>query len=475
MSGMKTDLYQLTMAQGYFLNGRHEQEANFNLFFRKCPFKGNYAIVAGLRRAIDYLQKFGFSKKDIDFLSNEKGQDGEPLFKQEFLKYLKKLKFTCDVDAVIEGTVVFPREPLIRIRGPIIQCQLVETALLQIVNFHTLIATKASRIVRAAKPNKVVEFGFRRAQNPLEATDAAYLGGCSGTSNTEAGLERGIPIKGTHAHSWIMSFPTELESFEAYAKAMPNNCIFLVDTYDTIQGVKNAITVGKSLRAKGYPFIGVRLDSGDLAELSKVAREMLDDAGFESTKIVASNDLDEYRIKELMEQGAKIDVYGIGTKLVTAYDQPALGGVYKLSAIKEDDKWEYKIKFSADKIKQTLPGILGLMRLTKEGKFFKDVIYDITNQNEEVVMLDGKLQAVHDSDNYTVSYLLQRIFDKGHLRYYSPSLKEIRARVFSQLDMMSEEIRNPFSEKEVDAVVLEHNYKNIFYNVRMKYQIGEEQ
>ena len=376
-----TDLYQLTMAYGYWRHGLHQRRAVFQLAFRKLPFAGGYAIAAGLGPALDYLERLRFSKDDLAYLGSLVGRDGARLFPAEFIDYLGGFRFTCDVDAISEGRAVFPQEPLVRVTGPLLEAQLVETALLNIVNFQTLIATKAARVCDAAKGDDVLEFGLRRAQGvdgALAASRAAYLGGCDATSNVLAGQRFGIPVRGTHAHSWVMTFASELESFLAYADAMPNNCVFLVDTYDTLEGVDHAITAGKRLRERGHDLVGIRLDSGDLAELSIAARQKLDAAGFPEAAIVASNDLDETLIESLKHQGAKIGVWGVGTKLVTAYDQPALGGVYKLAALMRDDgAWDYKIKLSAQPAKVSVPGILQVRRIrSPEGAPLGDVIYD---------------------------------------------------------------------------------------------------
>ncbi|RYF55329.1 MAG: nicotinate phosphoribosyltransferase, partial [Cytophagaceae bacterium] len=327
-----TDLYQVTMAYGYWKSGTAEKEAVFNLYFRKNPFGGGFTVACGLANAIGYVTHFGFTKKDLRYLRTLTGSDGEPLFETAFLDYLGALKLTVDIDAMPEGTVVFPNEPLVRVRGPILQCQLLETPLLNLINFETLIATKAARLRLVADTDTLLEFGLRRAQGVdggMTASRAAYIGGCDATSNVLAGKHYDIPVRGTHAHSWVMSFDSELEAFETYADVLPNNVTLLVDTYDTIQGVRNAIEAGQRLRERGYRLSGIRLDSGDLAYLSIEARKLLDAAGFTDTAIVASNDLDETIINSLKQQGAKITVWGVGTKLVTAYDQPALGGVYK--------------------------------------------------------------------------------------------------------------------------------------------------
>ena len=317
--------------------GRTATTPSFICFSARLLFDGGYAIAAGLRDAIRYLEELSFSRDDLDYLRSLTGNDGQRLLPDDFLDTLRDLRFTCDVDAIAEGTVVFAQEPLVRVRGPVAQAQLVESALLNIVNFQTLIATKSARIVYAAQGDQVFEFGLRRAQGndgAISATRAAYVGGIEATSNVLAGAIHSIPVKGTHAHSWVMSFDRESEAFETYAEVMPNNVLLLVDTYNTLQGVANAIEVARRLRAKGHEFIGIRLDSGDLAYLSIEARGMLDAAGFPNAIITATNDLDEYLISSLKEQKARIDLWGVGTRLVTAYDQPALGGVYKLGALK---------------------------------------------------------------------------------------------------------------------------------------------
>ena len=370
------------MAYGYWKLGRAEQEAVFHLFFRKPPFRGGYAIAAGLGPAIEFVAEFAFDASDIDYLASLTGNDGQPLFEADFLQYLAKLRLQCDIDAMPEGTVAFGQEPLLRVRGPMLQCQILETALLNIVNFQTLIATKAARICSAAAGDPVVEFGLRRAQGTngaLAASRAAYIGGCSATSNVLAGKLFGIPVRGTHAHSWVMSFDTEADAFEGYARVMPNNAVFLVDTYDTLEGVRRAVEAGKQLRERGHEMAGIRLDSGDLAFLSIEARKMLDDAGFPNAQILATNDLDETIIENLKAQGAKISVWGVGTKLVTAYDEPALGGVYKLGAVRDEGGvWHPKVKLSEQAAKTSIPGILQVRRYETEAGFVGDMIYDVT-------------------------------------------------------------------------------------------------
>lgn len=374
-----TDLYQLTMGYGYWRHKMHDRRAVFHLFFRQCPFDGQYAIAAGLAPAVEWLRTFQVSQGDVEYLATLCGNDDKPLFDQPFLDAINGMSLDVDLDGIPEGTVVYAHEPLVRVTGPLWQCQWIETALLNMINFQTLIATKSSRVCDAAGGDSVLEFGLRRAQGidgALSATRAAYIGGCHATSNVLAGRLLGIPVKGTHAHSWVMSFDDEAESFEAYAEAMPNNCVFLVDTYDTIEGVAKAIEVGKSLRDRGHRMVGVRLDSGDLSDLSIRSRQLLDEAGFQDAVIVASNDLDEHLIAELKREGATIAVWGVGTNLVTARDQPALGGVYKLAAI-EDDKgqWQPRIKLSELPIKTSTPGIQQVRRYRNDKEMVGDLIF----------------------------------------------------------------------------------------------------
>ena len=440
-----TDFYQLTMAYAYWKSGKGEQEAVFNLFFRKHPFEGGFTLAAGLDYVIDFCSNFKFEKADLEYLEVMKNKDGSPVFEAAFLDYLQNLKFTCDIDAVEEGTVVFPNAPLVRVRGTLIQCQLLETPLLNIINFQTLIATKAARINIAAQGEPVLEFGLRRAQGidgALAASRAAHIGGCASTSNVMAGKLFGIPVAGTHAHSWIMSFETELEAFQAYADAFPDQCVFLVDTYDTLNGVKNAIKVGEILRSKGKEMIGIRIDSGDLAYFSTKARQLLDEAGFPDAKIVASNDLDEHIITSLKTQEADINVWGVGTKLVTAYDQPALGAVYKLSAVKLDNgTWEPKVKVSQQSLKINIPGFHNVKRYFSRGKAVADMIFleDHEIDSKGVVIIDP-VDATRRKRLMPAFYqeeiLLKPIFKNGELVYTIPDLNEIRDRAANQLESL---------------------------------------
>ena len=358
-----------------------DHEAVFHVTFRENPFAGQFTVACGLATAVDFLRAFHFTDAEVDYLGSQHGNDGEPLFDSRFLDYLRRLQLTCDVDAIPEGTLVFPNEPLIRIIGPIIECQLLETALLNILNFQSLVATKATRVCMAAEHDPVVEFGLRRSQGVdggLTAARAAYIGGCAGTSNLQAGQQFGIPVSGTQAHSWIMFFENELEAFQSYARAMPNNCIFLVDTYNSIDGIRHAIEVAGELRRQGHEMIGVRLDSGDRVALSTKGRQLLDKAGFANAKIVCSGDLDEYMITDLKQRGAKIDVWGVGTKLATGQPDAALGGIYKLGAIRRPGgEWQYRIKRSEESAKASVPGTLQVRRFYQpDGSFMADAIYE---------------------------------------------------------------------------------------------------
>lgn len=444
-----TDLYQLTMAYGYWKLGRRDQEAVFHLYFRKNPFQGGFSLACGLAAIVDYVRNFHFDESDLQYLAGLKGYDDRPLFDAGFLDELRQLRLSCEIDAVPEGTVVFPNEPLIRVRGPIFQCQLLETPLLNLTNFPTLIATKAARVCQAARGEPVLEFGLRRAQGidgSLSASRAAYIGGCAATSNVLAGKLFGIPAKGTHAHSWVMSFDDELESFEAYARAMPNNCVFLVDTYNTLEGVRRAAEAGKKLKANGHKMLGIRLDSGDLAYLSVEARKILDEAGLKDAAILASNDLDEHLIESLKQQGATINVWGVGTRLVTAYDQPALGGVYKLSAVRNapDRPWRYTMKISDQLAKVSFPGILQVRRFRRDGQFVADMIYS----EPEGIAAPPTIVDPQDVTRRTAidpksnqEDLLVPVLRGGRCVYDVPALPATRQRAAQQLSALHPTIR----------------------------------
>lgn len=449
-----TDLYQLTMGYSYWKSGTADKESVFHLFFRKAPFGNAFTVACGLRYTIDFLQNFRITESDTEYLSTLRGADQKPLFSDEFLQHLRELRFQCDVDAVPEGTIVFPQEPMLRISGSLLECQLLETALLNLWNFQTLIATKSIRIREAAGSAKVVEFGARRAQGPdgaLTAAYAAYIGGCDSTSNVLAGKIFGIPVTGTHAHSWVMSFEDERTAYDTYAKCMPNNCIFLVDTYDTLEGVRHAIETGRRLRSEGHEMQGIRLDSGDLAYLSIEARKLLDEGGFPDAVIVATNDLDESIISSLKLQGARIDVWGVGTKLITGYDQPALGGVYKLAAIRNPgERWTYKIKLSEQSIKVSTPGLQQIRRFMADGLYIGDAIYDLENApGDTCTIVDPfdmtrRKKMVADSS----TDLLVPIFRRGKLVYTIPDNETIKTSVYDQLTKFHPSIRRLLNPHE---------------------------
>ena len=443
-----TDLYQVTMAYGYWTSGLWERPAVFHLGFRRHPFGGRYAVACGLSQVVHYLRALRFSDSDLRYLESLRGADERRLFEPAFLEYLGDLRFGCDVDAMPEGTIAFAHQPLLRIRGPLLQAQLVETALLTLINFPTLVATKAARITGAAQGRPVLEFGLRRAQGAdggVTASRAAYIGGCAATSNVLAGKLFDIPIKGTHGHSWVMAFDSELQAFQRYAEALPANCILLVDTYDTLAGVRNAVQVGLQLRQRGHRLLGIRLDSGDLAELSKQARQMLDEAGLTDALIVASSDLDEYELERLLSQDARIDVWGIGTRLATAYDEPALTGVYKLSALQDDSgQWTYRLKLSEQPDKVSDPGILQVRRFYRaDGQLAADVIYDEATGIEAAPTLvpldDSPPQRLEHLPHW--EDLLVPVFRAGQSVYEPPDATTAREKARSQWSALPEPVR----------------------------------
>jgi len=443
-----TDLYQLTMAYGYWKCGMADHEAVFSMSFRQNPFDGGFGISCGLGYLTGYLNEFHFDEEDLSYLASLRGNDDGPLFDDGFLQYLRELRLTCHVDAIPEGTVVFPHEPLVQVTGPIIQAQILETPILNIINYQTLVATKAARVCGAARGEPVMEFGLRRAQGidgALAASRAAYIGGCAGTSNVLAGRLFGIPVKGTHAHSWVMSFTEELEAFEAYAKAMPNNCVLLVDTYDSLEGVRKAVKVGKHLRERGHQMAGVRLDSGDLAYLSIEARRILDEGGLPDAVIVASNDLDEHIIDSLKQQDAKIGVWGVGTKLITGYDQPALGGVYKMTAVRAPgEDWRYTLKLSEQSIKISNPGILQVRRYHRDGLFLADAIYDAATSIDDGCTIIDPLDMTrrkHMSGDVAHTDLLVPVFREGKQVFEVHALENSRGWVHKQLDALHPTIK----------------------------------
>jgi nicotinate phosphoribosyltransferase len=435
------------MACGYFKAGVTDHQAVFHVTFRENPFGGQFTVACGSATAIDFLRTFHFTDTEVDYLGSQRGNDGKPLFDSRFLDYLRGLQLTCDVDALPEGTLVFPNEPLIRIIGPIIECQLLETALLNILNFQSLIATKATRVCRAAGHDPVIEFGLRRSQGVdggLTAARAGYVGGCAGTSNLQAAQQFGIPVSGTQAHSWVMFFENEREAFQSYARAMPNNCIFLVDTYDSIDGIRHAIEVAGELRRQGHEMIGVRLDSGDGVALSIKARQMLDKAGFPNAKVVGSGDLDEYTIADLKRRGAKIDVWGVGTKLSTGQPDAALGGIYKLGAIRRPGgEWQYRIKLSEETAKTSIPGSLQVRRFHQpDGRFIADALYETDHGvSEPCGIVDIETDAKTKIPRKTpYSDLLVPIFRGGQVVYETPSIEASRDHLRKQLSCAPPEI-----------------------------------
>ncbi len=436
-----TDFYELTMAFAAWKSGADRREASFTLSFRNAPFHGGFTVAAGLEAAVDLVAHLRFDDEDLAFLAAQRGADGAPLFEPAFLEALRRLEVDVDVDAVPEGTVVFPQEPLLRVTGPVIPCMLLETPLLAVINFQTLIATKAARVCHAARGEPVIEFGLRRAQGidgGLSASRAAYLGGCAATSNTLAGRLYGIPVKGTHAHSWVMIYGDERQAFQEYARALPANCVFLVDTYGSLAGVQHAVEVGRWLRAQGHELVGIRLDSGDLAWLSIEARRLLDQAGFPKAAILASNELDEHIIQSLKDQGARIAVWGVGTRLVTGADDGALGGVYKLGAVRagRDAPWEPRLKVSEQAAKTTIPGLLQVRRYSGPAGFLADVIWDeLEGLRPPVVMVDplDPTRRRELPPDLPFEDLLVPVFRRGRQVWTPPALPELRARAQAQL------------------------------------------
>ncbi len=439
-----TDLYQLTMMYGYYKKGMHSKEVCFDVFFRQNDII-TYSIAAGLEQAVDYIMNLNFSKEDIEYLR------GLNLFDEDFLKILKNFKFTGDMYSVKEGTLVFPGEPIVTIKAPLYEAQLVETALLNIINHQTLIATKASKICSAAGKGAVMEFGLRRAQGPdagINGARAAVIGGCTSTSNVIAGKMFDIPVAGTMAHSWVMNFETEFDAFMAYADIYPDNCLVLVDTYDTLKsGVPSAIRCFDELVKRGHKPKGIRLDSGDLAYLSKKAREMLDNAGYKDAIICASGDLDENSINALMQQGAKIDLWGVGTKLITSEDMPALGGVYKLSAVWENGVEIPKIKLSDNSVKITNPSFKDVYRIYD--KETNKAQADLIVRRGETFDENEPLTIFHPVDtwkkrtltNYTMKSIIVKVIEKGKLIYTLPTLKQIKEHVREEMSTFWDEYK----------------------------------
>jgi len=443
-----TDLYELTMMQGYHKSPQEGKTVVFDLFYRTNPSDGGFALTCGLAQAIEYIENLHFSDSDLSYLK------GLGIFTDDFIDYLRNFKFTGDIYAIAEGTVVFPMEPLLQVRAPIMEAQLVETALLNIINHQSLIATKAARVVWAAEGDPILEFGLRRAQGPDAGTygaRAAVIGGCVGTSNVLTGKLFDVPVKGTHAHSWVMSFSSELDAFRSYSKQFPDACILLVDTYNTLeQGVPNAIQCFKEMKEAGYelPGYGIRLDSGDLAYISKRARIMLDAAGFADAVISASSDLDENLIASLKVQGAKITLWGVGTKLITSDDCPAFGGVYKLAAESDGSgRFVPKIKLSNNPQKVTLPGIKKVIRIYDKAtnKIKADLIalnYEHYDENKTITLFDHTATWKHmelEPGTYYLRELLEPIFLNGKCVYTTPKTMDIRQYAKKELDTLWDE------------------------------------
>jgi len=453
-----TDLYELTMMQGYYENPS-DQIVVFDAFYRKNPCGGAYAVCAGLEQVIEYVRDLHFSPDDIDYLRSLH------IFNDDFLEYLRGFHFTGDIYAIPEGTVVFPREPLLKVVAPIMEAQLVETAILNMINHQSLIATKASRVVYAAKGDGIMEFGLRRAQGPdagIYGARAAMIGGCIGTSNVLTGQMFDVPVKGTHAHSWIMSFPDEYTAFKTYAKLYPEACILLVDTYDVLEsGVPNAIRVFKEMREAGLPMkgYGIRIDSGDLAYLSKKAYQMLEAEGFGDAIISASSDLDEYLIDSLKTQGAKINSWGVGTNLITSGDWPAFGGVYKLAAAKDKDDAEFtpKIKLSENSEKVTNPGNKTIYRIydKESSKIKADLIClvgETFDPSEDLKIFDPIStwkKSILPAGSYQIREMLVPIFLNGQCVYSSPAVMDIKAYCQQELNTLWDENRRLINPQTV--------------------------
>ncbi|MFH1143595.1 MAG: nicotinate phosphoribosyltransferase [Candidatus Eisenbacteria bacterium] len=447
---LRTDFYELTMMNGFLRAGLAERRVVFDLFIRGIPENGGYCVMAGLEDAVRFMQAVRFEKGDLDYLR------GMNMFEGAFFDRLARFRFSGDLWAVPEGTLIFPLEPVLRVEAPLFEAQFFESALLNVINFQTLVATKAARVCMEAGRDNVIEFGMRRAHGvngALSASRAAYVGGAESTSNTEAGRILGIPVRGTQAHSWIMAFEDELSAFRAYAEAYPESCVLLVDTYDTLQsGVPHAITVGLELAREGHGLRGVRLDSGDLAYLSIRTREMLDRAGLTETRIVASGDLDEWIIHDLKVQGARIDLWGVGTRLVTSYGAPALQGVYKLAAMEEQGAWSPRLKISERGSKATIPGVKQVWRMQGAAGWWEA---DILGQADEAPAADRGVVGYHplieyESKRYTdivaIHPLLEPVLRRGEQVASPPSLTEIRSRTFAQLERLhptSRRLLNP--------------------------------
>ncbi|OCS82486.1 nicotinate phosphoribosyltransferase [Caryophanon tenue] len=473
---LHTDLYQINMAESYWADGIHDRKAVFELYFRKLPFGNGYAIFAGLERMLDYLRDFQFSESDIAYL-RELG------YKEDFLSYLQTVRFTGTVHSMVEGELAFANEPLVRVEAPLVEAQLIETAILNIVNFQTLIATKASRIKQVTADEVCMEFGSRRAQEmdaAIWGARAAIIGGFASTSNVRAGKLFGIPTAGTHAHALVQAYKSDYDAFHSYAKRH-KDCVFLVDTYNTLKsGVPTAIQVAKELGDK-INFIGIRLDSGDIAFLSKEARKMLDEAGFPNAKIIVSNDLDEYTILNLKAQGARVDIWGIGTKLITAYDQPALGAVYKMVSIEnEHGKMEDTIKISANAEKVSTPGLKNVYRIIDKetGKSEGDYVTmaDETPQNETRIKMFHPVHTFVSKfvTNFEAKNLHVKVIDNGEFVYESPSLFEMQQYAYNNLNVLWDEYKRSLNPEEYPVDLSQKCWDNKMRNIEEARQMVEQ-
>jgi nicotinate phosphoribosyltransferase len=476
-NALHTDLYQINMAESYWADGIHNKKAVFELFFRSLPFGNGYALFAGLERILDYLKEFKLSESDITYLREELQ------YEDDFIDYLKDIRFTGDVYSMVEGELVFANEPIIRVEAPLIEAQLIESALLNIVNYQTLIATKASRIKQVTKDEMVLEFGTRRAHEmdaAIWGARATIIGGVEATSNVRAGKKFGIPVSGTHAHSLVQAYKSEYEAFHSYARRH-KDCVFLVDTYNTLKiGVPTAIQVAKELGDK-INFKGIRLDSGDIAFLSKESRRMLDEAGFPDAKIVVSNDLDEYTILNLKAQGAKVDVWGIGTKLITAYDQPALGAVYKIVSIENDEgEMEDTIKISSTAEKVTTPGQKKLYRIIdrENGKAEGDYI----TMHDEDPTAEKRLKMFHPVHtfiskfvtNFEAKNLHVQVVEAGNVIYENPSLLDMQNYAKENLDLLWEEYKRSLNPEEYPVDLSQKCWDNKMRNIQEIQEMVEE-
>jgi nicotinate phosphoribosyltransferase len=442
------DFYQLTMAQNLWLLDNHSQRSVFHLSFRSAPFGSGYVIFCGINDALEIIKGYQFEQSDLDYLASMKDQNNQIIFQEKFLNFLKNFSFSCDIHSFSEGSIAFAAEPVVRVEGTFLECLLLESILLNNINFQSLIATKASRLFNASESKPVLELGLRRAQGKngaLTATKAAYIGGCHSTSNTLAGKIYGIPVIGTHSHSWVVSFESEKQAFRKLVSCSPERFTFLIDSYSILRGIENAITVAKEQKNPIDKFFAVRIDSGDIAYFSKIIRKKLDKAGFFNTKIIASNDLDEHIISSLNQQKAKVDIWGVGTKLVTAKDDPVINGVYKLSAIQRKKNWDYCIKISEDIEKINIPGVLQVARFFKKKHYQGDVIFNEigSNWDKNIAMVNhtNPLQQKEFSTKQPYKLQLKLVMRQGEICHSLPNIHQARRQVILQLQNLDSSIK----------------------------------